>query len=70
MISAGGTNFSGLVKNNSTAAFIVECLKKDTTVSEIVDRIMAEYSGAERSVVEKDVEGVIKKLRSIGAVQD
>ena len=70
MISAGGTNFSGLVKNNSTAAFIVECLKKETTVSEIVDRIMAEYSGAERSVVEKDVEGVIKKLRSIGAVQD
>ena len=70
MISAGGTNFSGLVKNNSTAAFIVECLKKETTVSEIVDRIMAEYSGAERSIVEKDVEGVIKKLRSIGAVQD
>ena len=70
IISAGETDFSGIVKNNSTAAFIAECLTKDTTESEIVDRIMAEYSGVTREVAEKDVAGVNDKLRSIGAIED
>ena len=31
IISTGDTRFKGIVKNNETAAFIVECLKGDTT---------------------------------------
>jgi hypothetical protein len=68
MISTKGTKFSGMVKNNETAAFIVECLKTETTEKEIVDKIMKEYSGAERKTVEKDVANIIDKLRKIDAI--
>ena len=68
IISTGGTKFSGIIKNNETAAFIVECLKSDTTESDIADKLMKEYSGAERSEVEIDVAEIIGKLRSIGAI--
>ena len=33
MISTSDTKFKGIVKNNETAAFIIECLKADTTES-------------------------------------
>ena len=34
MVSAG-TSFNGIVKSNKTAAFIVNCLKTDTTPAKI-----------------------------------
>ena len=46
MISTSDTKFKGIVKNNETAAFIVECLKSDTTESAIVDKLLTEYKGA------------------------
>ena len=69
MVSASGSQFSGIVKNNKTAAFIIECLKSDTTEDEITDKILDKYAGAERDTVRKDVSNVIAKLRSIGAVE-
>ena len=68
IISTGDTRFKGIVKNNETAAFIVECLKTDTTESGIVDRVLAEYTGADRETVARDVAEIIGKLRSIGAI--
>lgn len=68
IISTSDTDFKGIVKNNETAAFIVECLKTDTTESEIVDKLMSEYKGADRPTVEHDVENIIGQLRSIGAI--
>ena len=70
MISTSETDFKGIVKNNETAAFIVDCLKSDTTESAIVDKILAEYTGVDRSTVERDVAAEISKLRSIGAILD
>ncbi|MBO4877696.1 MAG: PqqD family protein [Ruminococcus sp.] len=70
MISTADTRFKGIVKNNETAAFIIECLKKDTTVSEITDKLLSEYKGVERPAVERDVERIIDRLRSIGAVEE
>ena len=70
MISTSGTKFSGIVKNNETAAFIVECLKSDTTENQIVDKLLSEYSGADRATVQKDVADILNKLRSIGALQE
>ncbi|MBQ8122182.1 MAG: PqqD family protein [Ruminococcus sp.] len=70
MISTGGTDFSGIVRNNSTAAFIIECLKTDTNEKEIADKVMGHYAGAVRENVEKDIAGVIEKLRSIDAIED
>ncbi len=68
VISTGNSRFKGIIKNNQTAAFIVECLKEETTESSITDKIMAEYRGADRSIVERDVANIIGKLRSAGAI--
>ena len=70
VISTSDTRFKGIVKNNETAAFIVECLKEDTTETAIVDKLLAEYKGADRLIVERDVSNIICKLRSIGALEE
>lgn len=70
MISTSDTKFKGIVRNNETAAFIIECLKSDTTESAVVDRILAEYEGADRATVTRDVADFIGKLRSIGALEE
>lgn len=70
MISTSDTKFKGIVKNNETAAFIIECLKSDTTEKAIVDNILAEYTGADRPTVERDVKNIIGKLVSIGALAE
>ena len=68
MISVDG-EFSGMVRSNATAAFIIDILKEDVTTEEIVEKIMAEYD-AEQSIVEKDVARVISTLREIGAIDE
>lgn len=70
IISTNNTKFKGIVKDNETAAFIVECLKSDTTESAVVDKLMAEYKGADRPTVEHDVKNILDKLRSIGALEE
>ncbi len=70
IISTSGTKYSGIIKNNETAAFIIECLKTDTTENEIVDRLLAEYKNADRPTVERDVANVLEKLRSIEALEE
>ena len=64
-----GTKFNGLIRSNPTAAFIIECLKSDTTQAEIVDKMLAKYD-VDRATAEKDAADLIGKLRSIGAVID
>ena len=68
IISTSDTKFKGIVKNNETAAFIVECLKTDTTERAIADKLLAEYEGADRPTVERDMANIIGKLRSIEAI--
>ena len=70
MISTSDTKFKGIVKNNETAAFIIECLKADTTEEAIADKLLAEYEGADREIVTSDISEVIEKLRSIGAIEE
>ena len=61
--------FSGIVRSNETAAFIVDCLKKETTEEKIVENMLAEYD-APRDVIVSDVRGILKKLRSISALEE
>lgn len=69
LIDAGGSNFVGLVRSNATAAFIVDCLKSDTTKDAIVDAMCAKYDAA-RDVIEQAVEKILEKLRSIHALDE
>ncbi len=68
MICAGG-DFSGMVRSNSTAADIIDLLKKETTRDRIVDVMLEKYD-AERSVIERDVDKILASLRSIGAIDE
>ena len=55
------SSFAGLVRSNRTAAFIVECLKEDTTQEKIVEAMFEKYD-APKDVLAKDVSEVIGKL--------
>ena len=69
MVATGDTNFAGLVHSNMTAAFIVDCLKQETTKEAIVEAMLAKYD-ATREVIEADVDKILTKLRSIDALDE
>ncbi len=68
LVPVGGEAFSGLVRSNKTAAFIVDCLKEETTADEIVDKMCAKYD-APRATIAADVAAVIENLRGIHAIE-
>ena len=63
------SSFAGLIRNNKTAAFIVECLKEDITEENIVEAMFEKYD-APKEVRAKDVSDVIEKLRKVGALYE
>ncbi len=68
LISTKESGFSGLVRSNATAAFIIEQLKTETTVEAIADAMMAEYD-VDRARAVKGIEAVIAQLLEIGAIE-
>lgn len=69
MVATGEARFSGLVRSNATAAFIVDCLKKETSRDAIVAAMLEKYDAtAER--IGADVDRVLTSLRSIGALDE
>lgn len=69
MVGTGDTNFNGIVRSNSTAAYIVNLLKNDITEQEIVTK-MAEKYDTSKEQIEKDVKNILNKLRSISALEE
>ena len=61
--------FSGIVRNNKTAAFIVDCLKEETSVDDIVDKMVEEYD-APLEDIKKGVDDVLDTLRKVGALDE
>ena len=61
--------FSGLIRNNESAARIVDCLKRETSVIEIVEQLSLEYE-ASNEELEAAVNSVLNKLRSVGAIDE
>ena len=68
MVPVGGEAFNGIVRSNETAAFIVDCLKEETTEERIVDAMCTEYN-APREVIAADVAEIINTLRGIHALE-
>lgn len=69
MVATGSANFSGLVRSNATAAFIVDCLKEETTREAIIDTMLKRYDASEE-IISRDVDMVLGKLRSIEALDE
>lgn len=69
MVAVGETTFTGIVRSNKTAAFIVDRLKEETTKEQIVDAMCIKYD-APKERIEADVETILNKLREIGALDE
>ncbi len=69
LVPVGAESFSGIVRSNKTAAFIVNCLREDTTADAIVDAMCAKYD-APRETLAADVRKVLDTLRRINAVEE
>jgi hypothetical protein len=69
MVATGGVNFAGLVRSNPSAAFIVDCLKEETTREAIIAKMLEKYDATE-DVLTADVDKILSKLRSINALDE
>jgi len=69
LVSTGASKFSGLVRSNETAGFIIGCLENETTEAEIVAKMQKKYDGP-KDVMERDVRKIIDQLRKIGAIDE
>ena len=70
MVAAGpaAKTFRGIVRSNETAAFLIECLKQETTEQALVDKLCEEYDvSAERAAA--GVRKILQQLREIGAIE-
>ena len=68
-VTAGGAGFSGMIRSNKTAGFIVECLKAETTEAEIIAKMLQKYDAPE-DVISADVKRILSALRDIGAIDE
>ena len=57
MIDASG-EFAGLIHSNATTAFIVDCLRTETTREEIIKKMLDKYDANETNVA-RDVDKII-----------
>ncbi len=69
MVATGSASFAGLVRSNATAAFIVDCLKQETTKEAIVEAMLAKYD-VSAEVAGADVDKILGTLRSVGALDE
>ena len=69
LVPIGAEAFQDIVRSNKTAAFIVDCLKADTTEEKIVDAMCAKYD-APRAEIAADVKEIISTLRGINALEE
>jgi len=70
LVASGGASFNGIVNLNETAAFITDMLKDGSDADLISSALSANYPDEDEAKIKADVEGVIGKLRGIGAVID
>lgn len=69
LVPVGAEAFQGIVRSNKTAAFIVDCLKEETTEEKIVDAMCRKYD-ATRATIAADVKEILDTLRRIGALAE
>lgn len=69
LVPIGGESFQGIVRSNKTAAFIVDCLKEETTEEAIIDAMCKKYD-ATREVITSDVREILSTLRRINVLDE
>ena len=69
LVPVGDGSFSGVVRGNRTAAFIVDLLKEETTEDAIIDAMCGQYD-APRETIAADVTAILNTLRGVGALEE
>ena len=71
IVAAGeaGQMFSGMIKMNSTAAFIAELLQSETTEESLIDRLLEKYEVTTEQA-RLAVLSVLEKFRSAGLMSE
>ena len=62
--------FPGLIRMNETGAFIVECMKKETTKEEIAGEIFEKYDQVSLEQADAEIEKVIAALKKADALAE
>lgn len=61
-------SFSGMIKSNSSAAFLLEKLQKDITADELVAAMLEEYD-VDEDIARRDVDLFVEKLKNAGVLE-
>ena len=69
LVSTGASDFSGLVRSNATAGFIIGCLETETTEDEIVAKMLEKWDVSEEAA-RSGVRKIVSQLRKIGAIDE
>lgn len=60
-VGKASLEFKGLINLNGVGAFIWQCLENDTTINEVVNKVVSEY-GIDEERATTDVTNFINKL--------
>ena len=66
-VGAAGEKFHGILQLNKTAAFIVECLRTETSEAQIRAALDEKYDATEEEITEA-IQTTLEKLRECGAL--
>lgn len=68
-VGKDNAKFNGMIKLNKTGELIFDCLKNDTTVEEITDKLCSKFN-AESDIARKDVESYLNELRKADLIEE
>lgn len=66
-VGDASVKYHGIIQLNSTAAFIVRCMKEETTEDGIKAALKEEYEGTDEEFIQS-IRDVAAKLRECGAL--
>ena len=69
LVPVGEGSFSGMIRSNNTAAYIVELLKEEISQGGIVEKMCSRYD-ASRETIARDVEKILDILKRINALDE
>ena len=68
MVCLDSTVLAGMIQLNETAAFIVACLKEETTAEALAGKMAAPYDVSQKEAL-SGVEQIIAQLRQLNALE-
>ena len=70
MVDIRKDGFNGIVRSNSTAAYIVDQLAQGVTREELLDRMRERYEDVSEETMSKDLDHILEQLRGIHALEE